>query len=46
VSNLLFRMGGAAVLLSSDSQLWEGRAKYQLKHNVRVHVGQSDDAYK
>ncbi|KAG9137521.1 hypothetical protein Leryth_016817 [Lithospermum erythrorhizon] len=45
VSNCLFRMGGAAILLSnipSDRH----RAKYQLKHIVRTHRGADDRSYK
>ncbi|KAF5841900.1 FAE1/Type III polyketide synthase-like protein-domain-containing protein [Dunaliella salina] len=30
VTNILFRMGAAAVLLSNKSKFWDGRAKYQL----------------
>ncbi|KAK3148302.1 hypothetical protein QOZ80_3BG0293330 [Eleusine coracana subsp. coracana] len=44
VTNTLFRMGGAAVLLSnrrSDRR----RAKYQLVHTVRTHRGASDQSY-
>lgn len=44
VSNCLFRMGGAAVLLSnkpSDRR----RAKYQLIHTVRTHKGADDKCY-
>ncbi|KAL2325185.1 hypothetical protein Fmac_024243 [Flemingia macrophylla] len=44
VSNCLFRMGGAAVLLSnkpSDRR----RAKYQLIHTVRTHKGADDKSY-
>lgn len=45
VSNCIFRMGGAAVLLSNKAQ--HARvAKYQLHCNVRVHTGQSDDSYR
>lgn len=44
VSNCLFRMGGAAMLLSNRTRdSW--RAKYRLLHTVRVHKGQSDEAY-
>ncbi|GMH07739.1 hypothetical protein Nepgr_009579 [Nepenthes gracilis] len=42
--NCLFRMGGAAILLSnrkSDKQ----RAKYELQHTVCTHIGAKDDAY-
>ncbi|KEH29885.1 3-ketoacyl-CoA synthase-like protein [Medicago truncatula] len=44
VSNCLFRVGGAAILLSnisSDSQ----RSKYHLKHTVRTHKGSQDTCY-
>lgn len=44
VSNCLFRMGGAAILLSnrpSDRR----RAKYQLIHTVRTHKGADDKCY-
>ncbi|XP_068649465.1 3-ketoacyl-CoA synthase 11-like [Aristolochia californica] len=44
VSNCLFRMGGAAVLLSncrSDRR----RSKYQLVHTVRTHKGYDDRAF-
>uniref|UniRef100_A0A5B7AZ84 3-ketoacyl-CoA synthase n=1 Tax=Davidia involucrata TaxID=16924 RepID=A0A5B7AZ84_DAVIN len=45
LSNALFRMGGAALLLSnrwSDSR----RAKYRLVHLVRTHKGAEDKAYR
>ncbi|KAL5056169.1 hypothetical protein RYX36_036851 [Vicia faba] len=45
VSNCLFRVGGAAILLSnisSDSH----RSKYRLKHTVRTHTGSQDSCYK
>ncbi|MED6106734.1 3-ketoacyl-CoA synthase 2 [Stylosanthes scabra] len=44
VSNCIFRMGAAAILLSnrsSDSHLF----KYYLKHIVRTHKGSQDDCY-
>ncbi|PNX86360.1 3-ketoacyl-CoA synthase 11-like protein [Trifolium pratense] len=44
VTNCLFRMGGAAILLSnkpSDRR----RAKYQLVHTVRTHKGADDKSY-
>lgn len=44
VSNCLFRMGGAAILLSnrrSDRR----RSKYQLVHTVRTHKGADDRSY-
>lgn len=45
VSNCLFRMGGAAILLSnkpSDRR----RSKYQLTHLVRTHKGSDDNSYR
>ncbi|KAF7837958.1 3-ketoacyl-CoA synthase 11 [Senna tora] len=44
VSNCLFRMGGAAVLLSNRNSD-RGRAKYQLLHTVRTHKGAEDKSY-
>ncbi|XP_044962998.1 probable 3-ketoacyl-CoA synthase 20 [Hordeum vulgare subsp. vulgare] len=44
VSNVLFRMGGAAVLLS-NRRSERRRAKYQLIHTVRTHHGPSDRSY-
>jgi 3-ketoacyl-CoA synthase len=44
VANAIFRMGGAAVLLTNAPALY-GRCKYQLMHNERVHTGQDDSAY-
>lgn len=44
ISNTLFRMGGAAILLSNmkkDKQ----RAKYKLSHLVRTHTGSNHQAY-
>ena len=44
LSNCLFRMGGAAILLSnrpSDRR----RSKYQLIHTVRTHKGAEDKSY-
>ncbi|KAL8034280.1 hypothetical protein ABFX02_12G017600 [Erythranthe guttata] len=44
VSNCIFRMGGAAILLSnkpSDKR----RSKYQLIHTVRTHRGADDKSY-
>ena len=44
VSNTLFRLGGAAMLLSNKwSDSW--RAKYRLYCTVRVHKGSDDLAY-
>jgi 3-ketoacyl-CoA synthase len=44
VSNTLFRVGGAAILVSNK---WWARwtAKYRLMTTVRVHKGASDEAY-
>ncbi|KAK6143090.1 hypothetical protein DH2020_023438 [Rehmannia glutinosa] len=45
LSNCLFRMGGAAILLSNrpSDRL---SSKYELKHTVRTHLGADDRAYK
>ncbi|XP_074304638.1 3-ketoacyl-CoA synthase 11-like [Silene latifolia] len=44
LSNCLFRMGGAAILLSNK---WSDRrrSKYQLIHTVRTHKGAEDKSY-
>ncbi|KAL5712468.1 very-long-chain 3-oxoacyl-CoA synthase [Ranunculus cassubicifolius] len=44
VSNCLFRMGGAAILLSNRSSD-RRRSKYQLMHTVRTHKGADDNAF-
>lgn len=44
VSNCLFRMGGAAVLLSNKSSD-RCRSKYQLIHTVRTHKGSDDKCF-
>ncbi|CAL5347278.1 unnamed protein product [Camellia sinensis] len=44
VSNCLFRMGGAAILLSNRSSD-RCRSKYQLIHTVRTHKGADDKCY-
>lgn len=45
IPNCLFRMGGAAILLSNRwSDSW--RAKYKLTHVVRTHRGSDDRAYR
>ncbi|PWA55074.1 3-Oxoacyl-[acyl-carrier-protein (ACP)] synthase III C-terminal [Artemisia annua] len=44
VSNCLFRMGGAAVLLSNKSSD-RRRSKYQLIHTVRTHKGADNKCY-
>jgi len=42
--NCLFRVGGAAMLLSNKRRdYW--RSKYELLHTVRTHLGASDAAY-
>ncbi|KAI9070965.1 hypothetical protein K1719_047067 [Acacia pycnantha] len=45
VANVLFRMGGAAILLSNKKQD-KKIAKYELKHLVRTHLGSNENAYK
>lgn len=44
VSNCLFRVGGAAILLSNRSSD-RRRSKYQLIHTVRTHKGADDRSY-
>lgn len=44
IPNTLFRMGGAAILLTNKPGA-RSRAKYELKHVVRVHLGADDVAY-
>ncbi|CAN0887143.1 3-ketoacyl-CoA synthase 2 [Linum grandiflorum] len=44
VSNCLFRMGGAAILLSNRSSD-RRRSKYKLIHTVRTHKGADDRSY-
>ncbi|KAG2497371.1 hypothetical protein HYH03_004529 [Edaphochlamys debaryana] len=42
--NCLFRVGGAAILLSNRRRdAW--RSKYELLHTVRTHLGAKDEAY-
>ncbi|KAM7462891.1 hypothetical protein LguiA_031012 [Lonicera macranthoides] len=43
--NCIFRMGGAAVLLSNRSSD-RGRSKYQLLRTVRTHKGADDKSYR
>ncbi|KAA8536825.1 hypothetical protein F0562_029303 [Nyssa sinensis] len=43
--NCLFRMGGAAILLSNTKSDKE-RAKYELQHVVRTHLGSKTASYK
>ncbi|CAM8907090.1 unnamed protein product [Rhodiola kirilowii] len=45
IPNCLFRVGGAAVLLSNKSKDRK-RAKYQLVHVVRTHKGADDKAFR
>ncbi|XP_062183121.1 3-ketoacyl-CoA synthase 20-like [Phragmites australis] len=45
ISNCIFRMGGAAVLLTNRSAD-RRRAKYQLMHTVRTHRGPDGRAYR
>lgn len=44
VANVLFRMGGAAVMMSNKPSL-RHMAKYELLHATRVHQGASDESY-
>jgi len=44
VTNTLFRLGGAAVLLSNKRRD-RGASKYQLAHSVRTHMGSTDASY-
>ncbi|VFR00916.1 unnamed protein product [Cuscuta campestris] len=43
--NCLFRMGGAAIMLSNKTRD-SGRAKYRLIHVIRTHKGSDDKAYR
>ncbi|CAA7035596.1 unnamed protein product [Microthlaspi erraticum] len=45
VSNCLFRVGGAAILLSNKSGD-RRRSKYNLVHTVRTHTGADDKSFK
>ncbi|GLC33182.1 Chitin synthase, class 2 [Pleodorina starrii] len=45
VTNVLFRMGAAAMILTNKRSLAR-KAKYRLENRVRVHVGSKDEAYK
>ncbi|KAL4855401.1 3-ketoacyl-CoA synthase 1 [Chlorella vulgaris] len=45
IPNTIFRMGSAAVLLTSKASE-RHRSKYELQHVVRVHLGADDAAYK
>jgi len=44
IPNCLFRVGGAAIVLSNRRR-HKKRAKYQLMHVVRTHMGQDDAHY-
>ncbi|GMH38224.1 hypothetical protein BSKO_06108 [Bryopsis sp. KO-2023] len=44
VTNMLFRMGGAAILFSNKPKMAR-RAKYELREAVRIHQGSIDAAY-
>lgn len=44
LSNCIFRMGGAAILLS-NRRADRGRAKYELVHSVRTHKGADDKPF-
>ncbi|KAJ4980160.1 hypothetical protein NE237_010940 [Protea cynaroides] len=44
VSNCLFRMGGAAILLSNKRSDWR-RSKYQLVHTVCTNKGADDKSF-
>ena len=45
VSNTIFRMGGAAMLLSNRPKDYF-RARYRLLHTIRIHRGSSEEAYR
>ncbi|GMH29239.1 hypothetical protein Nepgr_031082 [Nepenthes gracilis] len=45
LSNCLFRMGGAAILLSNQPSDHR-RSKYQLIHTIRTHKGSNDKSYR
>ncbi|KZV31139.1 putative 3-ketoacyl-CoA synthase 20 [Dorcoceras hygrometricum] len=44
LSNCLFRMGGAAILMSSRSQDRK-KSKYSLQHVVRTNIARDDESY-
>lgn len=43
--NILFRMGASAMFMSNQRKD-KSRAKYELLHVVRVHMGADDKSYK
>ncbi|KAI8470967.1 MAG: FAE1/Type III polyketide synthase-like protein-domain-containing protein [Monoraphidium minutum] len=45
VANAIFRMGGAAMLMTNKPSLYS-RCKYELQYAERVHTGQDDTSYK
>ena len=45
MSNTLFRMGGAAILLSNKRSM-KSKAKFENLTTVRIHHGKYDDSYK
>ncbi|KAJ3670807.1 hypothetical protein LUZ60_008233 [Juncus effusus] len=45
ISNVLFRVGGAAMLLS-NRRADRHRSKYRLSHVVRTHLGADDNAFR
>ena len=45
VTNMLFRMGAAAMLFSNKPAMGR-RAKYDLVYNHRTHIAASDEAYR
>ncbi|CAN8239299.1 unnamed protein product [Cochlearia groenlandica] len=44
IANTIFRMGGAAILLSNRERD-KDNAKYKLKHLIRTHVGSDNESY-
>ncbi|KFK41553.1 hypothetical protein AALP_AA2G144200 [Arabis alpina] len=44
IANTIFRMGGAAILLSNKKQD-KRKAKYKLQHLIRTHVGSDNESY-
>ncbi|OMO89837.1 Very-long-chain 3-ketoacyl-CoA synthase [Corchorus capsularis] len=42
--NILFRLGGCSLLLTNKRSL-SNQAMLKLKHSVRIHAGESDEAY-
>lgn len=44
IANTIFRMGGAAILLSNRKKDMH-KAKYKLQHLIRTHVGSDNESY-